>query len=301
MRDLKKHFKPKKTKKEIDNFLLTNPHAKRVRIFFNQTFFPSLQKILISALVIIGLILVTLKFFKPAYLEKIYSKTNNYFLHVLNLDNYNYRAIKIEGNKRVKKEEILAIINKSKKDFSKLSEDEKNSFIEITANEIKNNLGWVNKVKLKRQLPNNLKVEIEEYEPFATWQNEGQRFLIDKDGNIIETVRTNEFSHLIILSGKYANLRAKSLFNILVTNPDFSANVYSANLVGGRRWDVRFENGLVAKLPYQDLVQAWQRLIVIYNTPGALKGLNSIDLRIKDKIYLEYGDNVIKEIKNFKL
>lgn len=302
MRDLKKHLKTKEAKKEIDNFFLTNLFVKRIRNFFNQTLFPSLQKISLSILLVVVVLVVALKFFKPQYLDKLTNKTGNYFLHVLRLDNYNFNSIKISGTKRVQEEDVLAIINKIKRDYAKVDEEKKQSFlIQVLPQEIKNNLGWVNKVKIKRQLPNSVKIEIEEYDPFAIWLNEGEKFVIDKDGNVIEKVHNNEFAHLIILSGRYANLHAKSLFNILVTNPDFSANVYSATLVGGRRWDVRFENGLVAKLPYQDLIEAWQELIKIYNTPGALKGLNSIDLRIKGKIYLEYGDNVIKEIKNFKL
>jgi cell division protein FtsQ len=113
---------------------------------------------------------------------------------------------------------------------------------------------------------------------------------------------TDKFGYLVILTGKNAYKNVKSLFNILAIDPDISKNVYSATWVGGRRWDIRFENGLLIKLPSgnsdNDMRGAWNSLIKIYNMPGSLIGLKTIDLRIAKKIYLEYNDNLTKELKS---
>ena len=102
---------------------------------------------------------------------------------------------------------------------------------------------------------------------------------------------------MIILSGNNANNHAISLFNIFTIDPNLSRNVYSATWVGNRRWDIRFENGLLIKLPENDISIAWQNLIKIYNMPGSIIGLKMIDLRIKDKIYLQYEDSAMKELQ----
>ncbi len=103
---------------------------------------------------------------------------------------------------------------------------------------------------------------------------------------------------MVILSGKGANLHAQSLFNIFTIDPNLSANVYSATWIGDRRWDIRLENGLLIKLPENNLSDAWRNLIKIYHMPGSILGLKIIDLRVSDKIYLEYEDSVIKELKS---
>jgi cell division septal protein FtsQ len=107
-----------------------------------------------------------------------------------------------------------------------------------------------------------------------------------------------EFDHLMILTGQDANFSAKSLFNILAIDPEISANIYSATWVGSRRWDIRFSNNLLVKLPENNIQDAWERLIKIYNIPGSLINLNLIDLRIDKKIYLEYNGQTTKEIKS---
>jgi cell division protein FtsQ len=103
---------------------------------------------------------------------------------------------------------------------------------------------------------------------------------------------------MLILSGKGANINAKSIFNIFAIDPNLSSNVYSATWISNRRWDIRFENGLLVKLPEDNISDAWKRLIKINNMPGSILGLKIIDLRLGDKVYLEYNDSMIKELKS---
>ena len=145
---------------------------------------------------------------------------------------------------------------------------------------------------------NNLTIEISEYVPFAILKDGDKKYIVDKDGDMVLVNDISEYGHLVILSGKKANENVKSLFNILAINPSLNSNIYSANWVGRRRWDIRFENGLIVKLPENDINKAWQKLLKIYSLPGSMIDLNMIDLRLDGKIYLEYKDNVIKEIQS---
>jgi hypothetical protein len=58
---------------------------------------------------------------------------------------------------------------------------------------------------------------------------------------------------------------------------------------------------LTVKLPANNIHEAWQRLLKIYNMKGSFVDLSVIDLRIENKVYLQYGNNKLKEIQNFKL
>jgi cell division protein FtsQ len=283
---------------KIRNFFLTNQITRKIRSFFHQILFPILFKALILLIVLLVFLLAMFKFFKPVYLEKIYQKSSFYFFHYLNLDNHEFNQINIEGNKHVQKEEILAIVESVKKQITLDKTSDYQPLIRSLIDRIKSELPWVNQVVITRSMPNILNISITEYEPFAIWQNEGAKYLTDKEGNLIPYEDQEEFQHMVILSGKGANNHAKSLFNIFASDPNLSANVYSATWVSSRRWDIRFDNGLLIKLPESNISEAWQRLIKIYNMPGSIVGLKNIDLRISDKTYLEYDDSVIKELKS---
>ncbi len=284
-------------KEKIDNFFAHSPKIHRIRKFFALVFFPYIQKSLLLFILLSVLIYLGLKMFFPQYIDKIYHKTSSYFFYTFNLNNYNFSSIKVDGNSRTTSEHIIAIVQHQKS----LQNNTDESFIEKLIKKIKENSPWINQIKITRMLPNSLTIDVVEYEPFAIWQNSGQKYVIDKDGNKIKIENDEEFKELIILSGKDANLQVRSLFNIFTINPELSAKIYSATWIGERRWDIRFDDGLLVKLPADSMANAWQRLIKIHNMQGSLKDLNMIDLRIGDKIYLQYGDDTIKEIRNFKL
>lgn len=275
----------------LKNFLLTNPFLRRIRIFFGKVVRPLLIKSSMVVLLLVVIIFVVLKIFKPEIIEKIYSRSHLYFLTQLNSSYGESIKINLEGNIKVSREEIVAIVNESKKNQSKF-------LIQNLIDDIKTNLPWVDQIVITRSLPKALNITITEFAPFAIWQNDGQKYLIDKDGDEVPYEDLEEFRGMITLSGKGANINVRSLFNIFAIDPKLSRNVFSATWIGDRRWDIRFENGLLIKLPENNIAKAWRRLIKINNMPGSLLGLKIIDLRILDKIYLEYDDSVIKELKN---
>ncbi len=288
----------KNLKQKIKNISLTNNFLRKIRNFFYQSFFPIALKALAILLLLLVLIFTMLKFFKPIYIEKIYQKSSFYFFHYLNLDNQEFGKVNISGNHRVSEEEILKIVSAIKKDVLHDKTQDYQPLIHKLIIKIKEELPWVNQIVITRSMPDILNISITEYEPFAIWQDGGKKYITDKDGNIVFVENLAEFDHLVILSGKGANLRARSIFNIFAIDPNLSANIYSATWVGNRRWDIRFESGLLIKLPENNISAAWQRLIKIYNMPGSIVGLKIIDLRISDKVYLEYDDSVIKELKS---
>lgn len=277
--------------KKIQNFLITNPLLRRIRIFFSNFVRPILVKGIGGLIALIFVAVIALKIFKPDILQKIYADLRHGFFAQLNTKYSETLKIEVSGNQRVSSDEVKKVILES-------SKDQPEFYIQNLIDNIKTKLPWVHQIKITRSLPNQLNVTIVEFVPFAVWQNDGAKYLTNRDGDTVPYENSEEFSDLVILSGKGANAHSRSLFNIFVIDPELSKNVFSATWVGDRRWDLRFENGLLVKLPEARIAEAWQRLIKINNTPGSLTGLKIIDLRIPDKVYLEYNDSVIKELKN---
>jgi cell division protein FtsQ len=284
-------------KLRIRNFFLTNQFLRRIRNFFHQVCAPIFLKAALGLIVLLIVIFILLKVFNPSYIEKAYQKSAFYFFHYLNLDSRELAEINVSGNKRVKSEEIIKIVNESNNLLSETSPAAFQLMIQNLISEIKKQLPWINHVTINRSMPNILNIAVTEYEPFAIWQSDGKKYFTDKEGNLIPFQDDEEFRHMVTLSGKSANKNVKSLFNIMAIDPKLSDKIYSATWVSERRWDIRFENGLLIKLPESNISNAWQRLIKIYNMPGSILGLKMIDLRLHDKTYLEYDDSVMKEMK----
>ncbi len=226
------------------------------------------------------------------------NKIINNYIDFIGNDHDFYNKISITGNRYTDYDDISDIV---RNEIGGFSADE-DSYLDSVINSIKDRtikLPWVKNIVIFRNLPSKLNIKIEEYEPFAIWQEGEVQHIIDKDGAIITRLENgDEFSDLLILSGQKANIRAGSLFNILLSDLNISQNIYSATLIGLRRWDIRFNNGLLVKFPEENIKRAWIKLVKIYNSPGSLIDLKSIDLRINDKIYLEYSDQLIKDLKS---
>jgi cell division septal protein FtsQ len=282
---------------KIRNFFLTNQLSRKFRNFFQSICLPLLIKAALIFATLITLAFIALKIFKPTQIDKIYKKSSFYFFHYLNLDDQEFSQVNIEGNFHVEKYQILDLLKKAQNNLRNNNSSDHNPLIKELIKQIKSQLPWVDQVTITRSMPKSLNISITEYVPIAIWQNGSDKFFTDKKGNLIPFEDLEEFRHMVILSGENANKSAKSLFNIFTINPTLSTKVYSATWVSNRRWDIRFENGLLIKLPEKNISNAWHNLIKIYNMPGSILGLKTIDLRVPSKVYLEYDDSVIKELK----
>lgn len=265
---------------KFQDFLFRN----RLRSFIYKVALPYFARGFLWFLMILLLGFFALQILKPQFLQKSYKRFSNYFLTRLDLDNYAFLEIEVEGVKRADKKRVVRLVKKTKN----LYKNKDSSLIEEIAKAIKEDQPWVKKVKVFRSLPNKINIAIEEYIPFAIWQKNGEKFVVDRQGNRVKIDDDAEFDYLIVLSGKGAFLHASSLFNLLATNPALSSDIYSANFVGERRWDLRFGNGLLVKLPADNLEKRWRDLDEIYRSKGALINLKIIDLRLDNKTYLEY-------------
>lgn len=104
------------------------------------------------------------------------------FIYItLNSNLFNSTNVKIEGNKRVPKDEIIKVLD--------IKED-KNIFM-YNAKEMEKSLmenKYIESVKVKRSIPNKLKILIIEKEIAATIKDEKNYCYIDTKGNLIQKI-----------------------------------------------------------------------------------------------------------------
>jgi len=159
-------------------------------------------------------------------------------------------------------------------------------FIDLNAVRAKvEQLGWVARATVERRLPDTIHIDIVEREPFARWQFEGKTVLIDRTGMVLERDDPQAFQQLPRVVGAGAARAAARLFELLQSEPALAPRVVNAVRVRERRWDIEFDNGIVARLPEEGAEAAWRQLGALEREQRILgRDINTVDLRLADRL-----------------
>ena len=146
-------------------------------------------------------------------------------------------------------------------------------------------LGWVKDARVERRLPDTIFVSIEERHPSAIWQNLGNFSLVDEAGAVIGGSDFARFGNLRVIVGDDAPAHFTELFRVLDAEPALATRVKAAVRVGGRRWNLQLDNGVMVLLPETGIAEAWARLADAA-AAGALldREIARIDLRSPDRL-----------------
>ena len=154
-------------------------------------------------------------------------------------------------------------------------------------------LPWVSSAEIVRQLPNSLHITLDEHAAFALWQREGKYKLVAKDGTSIIDTKVAQ-PGLTVLVGDDAPENAAALFEALSVQTHLAGRVRAAIRFGGRRWNVVLDSvdqGIVVKLPEQDVSTAWNTLATIDAKHGLLsRAIAEVDLRIAGRLTVKLLD-----------
>ncbi len=146
-------------------------------------------------------------------------------------------------------------------------------------------LPWVDGVAIERKLPSTIVLHLVEREPLALWQHKGRFTLIDNQGSVIPTNGLERFADLMVVVGEDAPAHTAELFRNLSGEPELLARVQAAARVGGRRWNVRLDNGIDVRLPEENAGRAWTRLAEYERTHQVLgRDIRVLDLRLPDRL-----------------
>jgi cell division protein FtsQ len=146
-------------------------------------------------------------------------------------------------------------------------------------------MAFVRSAEVERRLPDTIYIRLVERQPLAFWQRQGQLVLIDPDGKVLATDHLDEYGGLIVLVGEDAPQRGAALLEMLAGEPQLMHHVAAAVRVGGRRWNLRLDNGIDVALPEQDAATAWHRLATLERGEGLLeRAITEVDLRLPDRL-----------------
>lgn len=188
--------------------------------------------------------------------------------------------ITVEGRKRTQAADLLSAIDAQQGGaIFALDLDEMHARIEA--------LPWVKQAVVLRRLPNILHVKLTEREPFALYQDDRHKSLIDRNGVAITRQHLRAFEHLPTFSGEGSTLRASDLMDQLKAYPVLRNRMVAAHWTGGRRWTVRLDHGGKVLLPEGNIEGALNRLMQLEKDRRILAVENqAIDLRLPDRVLL---------------
>ncbi|MBM3481880.1 MAG: FtsQ-type POTRA domain-containing protein [Alphaproteobacteria bacterium] len=159
-------------------------------------------------------------------------------------------------------------------------------------------LDWIKSATVERRLPDTIMVRIIERQPLALWQHEGRLVLIDREGASFGASDVARYGYLPLVVGEDAPREAPRLFDAMAAEPQLFKHVASAIWVGGRRWNVRFDSGLEARLPEGDITAAWVKLGALIEAKELLKRpVAAVDLRLGDRTVIRMRNDPIPDAK----
>jgi cell division protein FtsQ len=186
--------------------------------------------------------------------------------------------VEVEGRERTGREAILAALG-VERGTPILAVDPADAKRRLEA------LAWVRSASVERRLPDVLYIRLVERQPLAFWQRHGELVLVDRDGVVVPSEHLDRFGSLIVLVGSDAPAAGAALLDMLATEPALAPRVAAAVRVGGRRWNLRFNNGVDLALPEENAAAAWHHLAELERSDGILeRDIELIDLRLADRI-----------------
>ncbi|MGE0723366.1 MAG: cell division protein FtsQ/DivIB [Alphaproteobacteria bacterium] len=148
-------------------------------------------------------------------------------------------------------------------------------------------LPWVRSAAVERRLPGTVHVRLAERRPMAVWQRRGQLVLIDHQGHELGDEGIEYFPGLPFIVGEDAHRVAADMVALLAAEPALQPRVVAAIRVGGRRWNVRLDNGIEIWLPELGTREAWAEVVNLDRVHRLLdRQVSIVDLRDPQRISL---------------
>lgn len=198
------------------------------------------------------------------------------------------RSITVIGRTQTEAKELLGALNVAKGD----------SILHVDLDAVHGRIAalpWVQEVRVSRNLPNAIHVELLERRPVAVWQRGGKMVLVDAGGVEITQKDVAEYPDLPQIVGKGAPKAADELITILAAEPQLRERVKAAVRVGERRWNIRLKDGIDVRLPEIDPLTAWRKLARYEESNGVLnRDVELVDLRSANRVVVRLTQGAVR-------
>jgi cell division protein FtsQ len=197
-------------------------------------------------------------------------------------------SVAINGRKHLSQDEVLALGGVNGR----------SSLLFLDAASVREKLKashWISEATVLKLYPGQLRIDIVERTPFALWQHGGRYSLISDDGAALQDYVEPDFLGLPRVVGEGAETRAKDFLALLARYPQVKAATKAVNFVGKRRWNLLLNDGLVVRLPENEVGNALQTLGNLDRDEHLFsKDIVAIDLRLPDRLVVQLSDNAAK-------
>ena len=217
---------------------------------------------------------ISKKIFLYLFIFLFLGTPNNKMLLELNIKDSN--GFEISSLSKFDDKEIVKELSNHKHENLFLLEKEKIKKI-IKKNKI------IENYNIYKKYPSDLVVNFEKTELFAVTQMDGINFYIGSNGNLIKTKIIEMDLPMIYGNFDLAEfLKLKDLIDESFFNFYDIKNLYYYK---SKRWDIETKNGLLLKLPADDLRKSFQILIKIIND-NEMQNIQMIDLRQNNQVII---------------
>jgi cell division protein FtsQ len=130
-----------------------------------------------------------------------------------------------------------------------------------------------------------VEVTLRERRAYAIWQHGNDLSLIERSGSVIAPLRDNKFASLPLFVGRDAETAAASIDEEFSKWPAIASRVKAFVRIGGRRWDVHLDNGVVVRLPEENVSGALALLNRFDEEQQVLsRDIAVVDMRLPDRV-----------------
>lgn len=251
---------------------------------------PSLQRLGVRrwppVVVVMGLFVLFL--WGYCYNTTLTSSLSNSFNTAMAQMGFTLEDVIVEGRMRTNKEQILKTLA-LKRGIPLLA---------INLFEAKGKLeelSWVKAARVERRFPDTLFIRISEKDPVAIWQNRNKTYLVDYDGELVETKEANKHKELLLVTGHKAPDHVGNLITLLDKFPAIKARVTAATHLRSMRWDIRLDGKVDIRLPEKEAERALEYLLVLENQHHLMeREIMTIDMRLPDQLILRLTPEAIQ-------
>jgi cell division protein FtsQ len=150
------------------------------------------------------------------------------------------------------------------------------------------NLPWVESVEVRKVYPKTVEVNLKEKTAYGIWQHGSELSLIEKNGTVIAPLRDNKFASLPLFVGRGAETAAASVADEFADWPNVRNHVKAYVRVADRRWDLYLDDGIVIKLPEDDVQRALALLTKMDKEDDLLqRDIAAVDFRLEDRTAIQ--------------
>lgn len=146
-------------------------------------------------------------------------------------------------------------------------------------------LPWVESAEVRKVYPSTVEVVLRERQAFGIWQHGSDLSLIERSGSVIAPLRDNKFASLPLFVGRDAETAAAAIDEEFSNWPAIASRVKAFVRIGGRRWDVHLDNGVIVRLPEENVAGALALLNRFDEEQQVLsRDIALVDLRLPDRV-----------------